>query len=134
MTYDEGIASPGWSVGGRLMEALAHRDFAAMSRCLAPGVRFRALVPPGPFQAAGRTEVMARLERWFGGADRFELLDASLGAVGTRLYLSWRVRMTAADRPEASRLVEQHAFATATDHIEALDLLCSGFVGEQAAG
>jgi hypothetical protein len=116
----------------RFVAALARRDFGVMGACLAPGIRFRALVPPGPFEARGRTEVVARLERWFGGEDRFELLAASVDAIGTRLHLCWRVRMTTAGPPPESRLVEQHAFATAADRIEALDLVCSGFISECA--
>jgi hypothetical protein len=109
------------------MAALSRRDLGAMGACLAPDVRFRALVPPGPFEAQGRAEVLARLERWFGGTDRFELLAASADAIGPRMHLSWRVRMTGAD---SSRLVEQHAFVTAGERIESMDLLCSGWVAE----
>jgi hypothetical protein len=111
------------------VEALVRRDFGAMGACLAPGVWFRALVPPGPCEARGPAEVMARFERWFGGADRFELLAVSVDAVGPRVHLCWRVRMTGAG---ASRLVEQHAFASAGELIESMDLLCSGWIADRS--
>lgn len=109
------------------LAALSRRDFGAMGACLAPDVRLRALVPPGPFEAQGRAEVLARLERWFGGPDRFELLATSADAVGPRVHLCWRVRTTGTD---SSRLVEQHAFVTAGERIESMDLLCSGWIAE----
>jgi hypothetical protein len=86
----------------------------------------------------GVDEVQARFRRWFGGPDQLEILDATVGDIGPKLYLRWRVAMTpigdglvvAGDgRPTGPpRLVEQHVFATIDHRIVALDLLCSGFV------
>ena len=122
-----------WPIAGLFLDALAHRDFPAMACCLHPDIRFRALVPSGPFETAGVADVMSRFRRWFDGDDDFEVVDASIGQVGTRLYLRWRVRMRSASDPDSGRLVEQHAFATAGERIESLDLLCSGFHSEFAA-
>ncbi len=93
-------------------------------------VRFRALIPPGAFEVAGRAAMTDKFRTWFGGGDEFEVVDASIGQLGTRLYLRWRIEMRATGDPASTRLVEQHAFATAGDGIEALDLLCSGFQAE----
>ena len=122
-----------WPIAGLFLDALAHRDFPAMASCLHPDIRFRALVPPGPFEAAGVADAMSRFRRWFDGDDDFEVVDASIGQVGTCLYLRWRVRMRSAGESDSHRLVEQHAFATAGERIESLDLLCSGFHSEFAA-
>lgn len=119
-----------WPIAGLFLDALARRDFLALQACLHPDVRLRALVPPGPFGTTGRSEAMDRFRGWFGGEDGFEVVDASIGQVGPRLYLRWRVRMSSATDPGSSRLVEQHAFATAGERIESLDLLCSGFQTE----
>ena len=116
-----------WPVGGLFLDALALRDFSALAACLDPDVRFRALVPPGAFELAGSAATTDRFRRWFGGEDDFEVVDASIGQVGPRLYLRWRVRMLPANDAIPGRLVEQHAFATVGERIEALDLLCSGF-------
>jgi hypothetical protein len=62
-------STPRWSVGGLFVDALGRRDFEAMADCLDPDVRFRGLIPPGPFEVAGPEEVMARFRRWFGGPD-----------------------------------------------------------------
>lgn len=68
----------------------------------------------------------------FGGSEEFELSDGTVGEVGQRLYLRWRIRLTPPGGTGPRRLVEQHAFITtdAGARISAVDLLCSGFVTE----
>ena len=114
-----------------LLDALSRRDFAAFAGCLSPTVRFRALVPKGPFELTGSAEVAAKFDQWFGGDDAFEVVDASIGSIGTRTYLRWRVRMTASDG--AARIAEQHVFASGASELDALDLLCSGFHADGGA-
>ena len=117
------------STGGLFLEALRRRDFAAMADCLAADVRFRALLPPRDVDVTGPVATLAEFRRWFGDdSESLELIDATVGEVGPRLYLRWRVRLAPADSAGAARLVEQHAFATVGVQIESLNLLCSGFV------
>ncbi|KAA0024194.1 nuclear transport factor 2 family protein [Antrihabitans cavernicola] len=135
MTTSLAIATAGdtaaWPVAGLLINALAQRDFAALASCLDPEVRFRALIPPGPFELTGANDTTKRFQTWFGGDDGYEVLDAGIGQVGNRMYLRWRIRMMSADG--AGRVVEQHVFATAGERIQALELLCSGFQPEARA-
>ena len=121
-----------WSVGGLFIEALARRDFAAMADCLESDVRLRALLPPGPVEAVGCYEVVGRFQSWFGGPADLELVDGTVGEVGPRLYLRWRVGLTRAATGRPRRIVEQHVFATTSERITALDLLCSGFVTQSS--
>jgi hypothetical protein len=121
-------APAGWAVAGTFMEALTHRDFDAMSGCLDPQVRLRALVPRGLLELHG-PEVIARLRTWFGGDDDFEVVDAALGEAGSRLYMRWRVRMSPATA--RARVVEQHVYAGVGARVETIDLLCSGFADER---
>jgi hypothetical protein len=117
------------STGGMFLEALRRRDFAAMGGCLAADVRFRALLPPRDVDVVGPDATLAEFQRWFGDeSDSLELVDATVGEVGSRLYVRWRIRLAPADGNGAARLVEQHAFATVGEQIETLSLLCSGFV------
>jgi hypothetical protein len=114
-----------WTVGGAFLDALARRDFAAVGACLAPDVRFRALVPPGLLEEHSADSTLGHLRRWFGAADRFDLTDAALGQVGSLLYLHWRARTAGATGPV--RAVEQHVYARVDERIVTFDLLCSGF-------
>ena len=118
-----------WSVGGTFLEALATRDYERMITTLGENIRFRALLPPGPMQWHGGPQVADTFRSWFGDADDFELVDATVGEVGGRLHLSWRIRLRPAPFGigEGWHVIEQHGYAEATDVIETLDLLCSGF-------
>jgi hypothetical protein len=120
----------GLSSGGMFLESLSRRDFTAMEDCLAPSIRFRALLPPRDVDVTGPEAMLAEFRRWFGNdEERLEMVDATVGELGARIYLRWRIRLSNSSE-RASRLVEQHAFATIGSHIESLNLLCSGFVPE----
>jgi hypothetical protein len=121
-------AAPRLSVGGLFVEALARRDFATLACCLDASVRLRALLPRGPFERAGRDDVAGWFRSLFGGPDGLELADGTVGEVGPRLYMRWRVILTAAGPSGPPWLVEQHVFAACGEQISAIDLLCSGFV------
>lgn len=124
-----------WSVGGVFIEALASRDYVRMGATLRHGVRFRAMLPPGPMEWEGPEAVIDVFSSWFGGAEEFELVDATVGDVGGRLYLSWRLRVRPAPFGigEGWHVIEQQVYADAMETIEALDLLCSGFQRERVA-
>ena len=118
-----------WSVGGIFLEALATRDYERMATTLASSIRFRALLPPGLMQSQGPPQVVEAFRSWFGHATDYELIDATVGEIGGRLHLSWRIRLRPAPfgTGQGWHVIEQHAYADAADSMEALDLLCSGF-------
>ena len=120
-------ADPRWEIAGQFLGALSRRDFSELESCLDTNARFRALVPRGAIEANGAAEVVALFRRWFGEDDTFDVIDAAIGQMGPRIYLRWQLRTGAAGDPSSFRLVEQHAFASVRERIEALDLLCSGF-------
>ena len=122
-----------WSVGGVVLEALAARDHQQMLSTLSGDVRFRAMLPPGPMDWSGADEVAGVFTSWFGDADDFELIDATVGEIGGRLHLSWRLRVRPAPFGigEGWHVIEQQAYADAASTIDALDLLCSGFRPER---
>jgi hypothetical protein len=121
-----------WSIAGTFLEGLTTRDYQRLATALDKGVRFRALLPPGPSEWHGRDDATDVFRSWFGDADRFELVDATLGEIAGRLQMTWRIRLRPApfDIGDGWHLIEQHAFADITDKIEALDLVCSGFRAE----
>lgn len=121
-------ATPAWSVGGLLLEALAARDFELMADCFVPAATLRALIPPGLSECEGVEQIVDRVRSWFGGAEEFEVLDGTVGEVGGRVHVSWRLRMRPTPWGDDSwHVIEQHAYLRAGDRIEAMDLLCSGF-------
>lgn len=123
-----------WSVGGIFLEALATRDYERMATTLGANIRFRALLPRGPMHWQGPAQVAEAFRSWFGAAEDFELIDAAVGEVGGRLHLSWRIRVRPAPFGIGPgwHVIEQQGYADATDAIETLDLLCSGFHTEGA--
>ena len=125
---------PRWSVGGIFLEALANRDFNRLAAALGSNVHFRALLPPGPMEWHGPDAVTEAFRSWFGDPAEFELVDATVGEVGQRLHLSWRLRVRPAPFGigDGWHVIEQQAYADAMDTIASLDLLCSGFHAEPA--
>jgi len=121
-------ADPRWEIAGQFLDALARRDFPELESCLDTNVRFRALVPRGAIEANGAVQAVALFRTWFGQDDTFDVIDAAIGQMGPRTYLRWQVRTGSGGDASSFRLVEQHAFAVAGRRIQALDLLCSGFI------
>ena len=52
--------------GDTLVAALTERDFDRLAGTLAPDVRMRALIPPGPVDISGAQPAAARFALWFG--------------------------------------------------------------------
>lgn len=125
---------PRWSVGGIFLEALANRDFDRLTATLGSNIRFRALLPPGPMEWQGPEAVTEAFRSWFGEPTEFELVDGTVGEVGQRLHLSWRLRVRPAPfgMGDGWHVIEQQAYADAMDSIASLELLCSGFQPEPA--
>lgn len=115
------------AVAGQFLDALLARDFRALARCLEPDVRMRALVPRGLLERDGPAEVAGQLRTWFATDERLEVIDATVGQVGPRIYLRWRLRLITAEPGGPARELEQHAFVTVARRIAVMDLLCCGF-------
>jgi hypothetical protein len=122
-------AALGLAVAGRFVDALTARDFDLLAGTLADGVRFRALLPRRVLDLEGVDAVRSTFERWFGGAERWEVVDAVVGEVGGRVHLGWRVRLTDPVIGEGALLVEQQVYADAgTDgRLSDVALLCTGY-------
>jgi hypothetical protein len=123
-----------WSIAGLFLECLTAREYERLGATLAQSVRFRALQQAGPSEWHGRAQAAHVFHSWFGEADRFEVVDATIGAIAGRLQMTWRIRLRPApfDIGDGWHLIEQHAFANVAETIETLDLVCSGFRAERA--
>ena len=114
---------------GAFVDSLAAQDFAQLGGALTPGARLRALLPSGLRERAGAEVIARQFVRWFGDTQDFELIEATVGEVGDRLHLSWRLRLRAERLGTGWFTVEQQAYADTGDdgRISRLDLLCTGY-------
>ena len=112
--------------GATLVAALAERDFDRLAGTLAPEVRMRALIPPGPIELSGAEPAAARFASWFGESNGVELVLSGSDEVGDRLHVFYRLRVKRPGDPW--KVIEQHLFCALDEgRITALDLVCSGF-------
>ena len=120
---------PQFALAGAFLEGLAAQDFAQLSGALAADARLRALLPVGLKEWAGAETIAGRFAGWFGDTGDFELVDATVGEVGGRLHLRWRVRLRAERLGAGWFTVEQQVYADTDDsgRIARLDLLCTGY-------
>ncbi len=104
------------------------RISARLGDALTADARLRALLPPGFREWTGHRASPA-FGSWFGNTEGFELVEATVGEVGGRLRLQWRLRLQAERLGTGWFTVEQQAYADAVDggRIARLDLLCTGY-------
>lgn len=113
-------------LGAMFVAALTERDFGRLTGILAPDVRMRALIPPGPLELSGAEPAAARFASWFREANGLELVHSGSDEVGDRLHVFYRLRVKRPGDPW--KVIEQHLFCALDEgRITALDLLCSGF-------
>jgi hypothetical protein len=117
------------ALAARFIDGLAARDFDAAVRTLDEDVTFRALLPRRILDLRGRDAVRSTFDTWFGGAGRWELVEAVVGEIGGRIHLHWRVRLTNPDVGPGVFLVEQQVYADAGPGATLHDvaLLCTGY-------
>ena len=127
MTVDSAV--PQFALAGAFLEGLAAQDFGQLGGALAADARLRALVPAGLQEWAGAEAIAGRFAGWFGDTEDFELVEATVGEVGGRLHLRWRVRLRAERLGAGWFTVEQQVYADTDDsgRIARLDLLCTGY-------
>jgi hypothetical protein len=120
---------PQFALAGLFLEGLAAQDFAKLGGALSAGIRLRAMLPRGPLEWTGAEVIAGQFARWFGDTGNFELVEATVGEVGGRLHLHWRVRLQAERLGTGWFTVEQQAYADTGDdgRITRLDLLCTGY-------
>lgn len=133
-THDAPAASPGeaarFAVAGSFLDAFAGRDYRRLAQHLDADVRLRATLPGVQVERDGADGIATQFATWFGRADDFEVIDASVGKVGRRVHLHWRVRVSAPPLGPGWHQVEQHLYLDVSHRIDAIDLLCSGFQGD----
>jgi len=125
---------PRFALAGTFLEALATQDFERLGTVLTRDAQLRALLPPGSREWTGADTIANQFATWFGGTSKFDMVDATVGEVGGRMHLRWRIRLQADRRGAGWRVIEQQAYADGDEHgrIARLDLLCTGFRAESS--
>jgi hypothetical protein len=128
-SHGAATAVPQFALAGSFLEGLAAQDFAQLGGALAAGARLRALLPRGLREWTGAEVIAGQFACWFGDTDDFELVEATVGEVGGRLHLHWRLRLRAERLGAGWFTVEQQVYADTDDggRIARLDLLCTGY-------
>jgi hypothetical protein len=123
---------PAFALAGSFLEGLAAQDFTRLGDALTADARLRALLPKGLREWTGAEAIAGAFARWFGATEDFELVEATVGEVGGRLHMHWRVRLRAERLGTGWFTVEQQAYAdtAAGGRIARLDLLCTGYRSE----
>jgi hypothetical protein len=127
-------AEPGLAAAGLFLQQLAAADFDQLAIALEPDASLRALLPLGFREWEGREAVCGGFTSMLGGMDEYVVLDATVGLIGSRLQLAWRMRVRGGRLGPADFVVEQQAYADAgrTGRIQSLSLVCSGFCPEHS--
>ena len=127
--HSAATAAPQFALAGAFLGSLAVQDFAQLSGALAADARLCALLPSGLREWAGAGVIAGQFARWFGDTEDFELVEATVGEVGGRLHLHWRLRLQAERLGAGWFTVEQQVYADTADcgRIARLDLLCTGY-------
>ncbi len=120
---------PQFALAGSFLEGLAAQDFARLGGALAADAYLRALLPSGLREWAGSDAIADRFAYWFGDTQEFDLVEATVGEVGGRLHLHWRLRLRAERLGAGWFTVEQQVYVDTDENgrIARLDLLCTGY-------
>jgi hypothetical protein len=136
--YNKGMATsappsePQFAAAGLFLEKLATGDFDQLGVALEPDATLRALLPRRYREWEGRQSVCDAFTALFGGMDEYAVLDATVGLVGTRLQLAWRLHVRGGRLGPHDFVVEQQGYADAgpNGRLQSLSLVCSGFCRE----
>jgi hypothetical protein len=136
MTTATSPTAPQFATAGLFIERLTAGDFDRLALALEPDATLSALLPRGFREWEGRDAICDVFTMWFGGLDEYEMLDATVGQVGTRLQLRWRLHVHGGRLGREDFVVEQHCYADAgpNGRIQHLSLVCSGFCKEHGDG
>jgi hypothetical protein len=128
--------TPEFAAAGLFLENLATGDFDLLAAALEPDAKLHALLPRGFVAWEGQAEVCGAFTGFFGGMDEYDVIDASVGMVGDRLQLRWRLHVRGGRLGPEDFVVEQFCYADAgpTGRLQFLALVCSGFRKQPADG
>ena len=126
--------TPQFAAAAAFLDKLAAGDFDQLAAALEPDAQLKALLPPGYMEWTGQEAVCGAFDMFFGGMDTYEVIDATIGQVGDRLHLRWRIHARGGRLGPQDFVAEQSCYADAgpTRRLQSLALVCSGFRAQPA--
>jgi len=106
------------------LNALVAQDFEGLSNLFHAQAKFKALVPSG-FRESSGPGATKYLRAWLGDAEAIELRRSSVGNIGDRTIVEFRLSIRESGAWSASE--QRIVFSMRDGKIAAMDLLCSGF-------
>jgi hypothetical protein len=124
-----------FAAAGVFLEKLAAAEFDQLAVALEPDATLRALLPRRYREWEGREAVCEAFAGIFGDLQEYAVLDATVGLVGDRLHLSWRLRVRGERLGPGVFVVEQQGYVDAgpLGRLQSMSLVCSGFCHESSA-
>jgi hypothetical protein len=118
--------------GGRIarqfLDALAARDFDAMTTLLADDVWLRALLPRHVAEHHGSKATGGAFRSWFAGAEAFEVVAVGHDTIAGKERIAYRLVLRPNWRPETWHVIEQMAYLSIrSGRVRKIDLVCTGF-------
>jgi hypothetical protein len=113
-------------VGGKLLEAIAARDFATIEDCFAEDASMRVLTPGPLREFEGAADAAGRFRFWLEQLEGYELLDGDVEDIADRVRVRYRFR---GRDPEKGWQENEHTGYAKVRHgrIRALNVTCAGF-------
>lgn len=109
----------------RVAHCLAGRRFEELRQLVTPGIRLRALIPPGPEERNGAEAVVQRLQEWFGWCDSIRVESVVAQPIVDRWLLAYRFEV--GDGAPRQFIAQQCICDVEDGRVSAIDLVCSGF-------
>lgn len=113
-------------VGGRLLDAIAARDYSRIEECFSENTSLRVLTPGPLREFDGAADAAGRFRFWLETLEEFELLDGDVEDIADRVRIRYRFR---GRDPEKGWQLNEHTGYAKVRHgrIRAMNVTCAGF-------
>lgn len=118
-------------VGGKLLDAVAARDYARIEECFSGEAEMRVLTPGPLREFRGAADAAGRFRFWLEPLEGFELLEGDVEEIADRVRIRYRFR--GRDPEKGWQLNEHTGYAKVrSGRIRTLNVTCTGFRPTQA--
>ena len=112
-------------IGEEWIQAVVGKDFRRLAEICLPEVQSRLMTPKRMDTFEAVTDLILKVEKWFGECSSFEIEQSRIAMVGEKLAIFYRLTFEKSGQPITA---EQQIYCSLRDGlIDQLNLLCSGF-------